>query len=41
MSSPQAPCWEDVVNSEIESIMHKHTWELVDLPLESKPLGCK
>ncbi|KAA0058473.1 retrotransposon protein, putative, Ty1-copia subclass [Cucumis melo var. makuwa] len=41
MSSPEAPYWKEVVNSEIESIMHNHTWELVDLPLGSKPLGCK
>ena len=41
MSSPEAPYWKEVVNNEIESIMHNHTWELVDLPLRSKPLGCK
>ncbi|KAL0549588.1 hypothetical protein IC582_014074 [Cucumis melo] len=41
MSSPEAPYWKEDVNSEIESIMHNHTWELVDLPLESTPLGCK
>ncbi|KAL0534104.1 hypothetical protein IC582_028385 [Cucumis melo] len=41
MSSPEAPYWKEAVNSEIESIMHNHTWELVDLPLESTPLGCK
>ena len=41
MSSPEAPYWKEAVNSEIQSIMHNHTWELVDLPLGSKPLGCK
>ena len=41
MSTPEAPIWKEVVNSEIESIMQNHTWELVDLPLGSKPLGCK
>ena len=41
MSSPEAPMWKEDVNSEIESIMQNHTWELVDLPLGSKPLGCK
>ncbi|KAA0062658.1 putative mitochondrial protein [Cucumis melo var. makuwa] len=41
MFSPEAPYWKEAVNSEIESIMHNHTWELVDLPLGSKPLSCK
>ena len=41
MSTPEAPMWKEAVNSEIESIMQNHTWELVDLPLRSKPLGCK
>ena len=41
MSTPEAPMWKEAVNSEIESIMKNHTWELVDLPLGSKPLECK
>ena len=41
MSTPEAPMWKEIANSEIESIMRNHTWELVDLPLGSKPLGCK
>ena len=41
MSTPEAPFWKEVVNSEIESIMHNHTWKLVDLPPGNKPLGCK
>ncbi|KAL0364114.1 UNVERIFIED_CONTAM: Retrovirus-related Pol polyprotein from transposon TNT 1-94 [Sesamum angustifolium] len=41
VSSPEAPFWKEVINSEIESIMQIHTWELVDLPSGSKPLGCK
>ena len=41
MSTPEAPMWKEAVNSEIESIMQNHTWELVDLPPGSKPLGCK
>ena len=41
MSAPEAPMWKEAVNSEIESIMQNHTWELVDLPSKSKPLGCK
>ena len=41
MSTPEAPLWKKVVNSEIESILQNHTWELVDLPLGCKPLGYK
>ncbi|KAK3035364.1 hypothetical protein RJ639_033648 [Escallonia herrerae] len=41
MSSPEAPHWKEAVNSEIESIMQNHTWELVDLPPGNKLLGCK
>ncbi|KAK4380871.1 Retrovirus-related Pol polyprotein from transposon TNT 1-94 [Sesamum angolense] len=41
LSSPEAPFWKEAINSEIESIMQNHTWELVDLPSGSKPLGCK
>ena len=41
MSTPEAPFWKEAINSEIESIMHNHTWKLVDLPPGNKPLGCK
>jgi hypothetical protein len=41
MSTPEAPLWKEVVNSEIESILQNHTWELVDLPPGCKPLGYK
>ena len=41
MSSPDAPYRKEAVNSEIESILQNHTWELVDLPKGSKPLGYK
>ena len=41
MSTPEALMWKEAINSEIDSIMQNHTWELVDLPLGSKPLGCK
>lgn len=41
VSCPEASYWKEAVNSEIESIMQNHTWELVDLPPGSKPLGCK
>ena len=41
MTGPEAPLWKEDVNNEIESIMQNHTWELVDLPPGSKPLGYK
>ena len=41
VSSPDASHWKEAINSEIESIMQNHTWELVDLPPGSKPLGYK
>ena len=41
MSNPEAQMWKEAINSEIESILSNHTWELVNLPPGSKPIGCK
>ena len=41
MSSPGAPLQKEAVNSEVESILQNHTWELVDLTPGCKPLGYK
>ena len=41
MSSPEVPYWKEAINDEVESILQNHTWELVDLPPGSKPLGYK
>lgn len=41
MSSSDSTFWKEAVNSEIESILNNHTWKLVDLPPENKPLGSK
>ena len=41
MTSPEALSWKEVINSEVESILQNHTWELVDIPPGSKPIGCK
>ena len=41
MLSPEAPYWKEAINDEVESILQNHTWELVDLPPGSKPLGYK
>ena len=37
MTSPEAPFW----NSEVESILQNHTWELIDIPPGNKPIGYK
>ena len=41
VSCPEGPLWKEAIKSEIDSIMQNHTWELVDLPPGSKPLGYK
>ena len=41
MISPDTPLWKEVINSKIKSIMHNHTWEIVDLPLGTKTISCK
>ena len=41
VSSPEDPLWKEAINSEVESILHDHTWEMVDLPQSCKPLGYK
>ncbi|XP_073272593.1 uncharacterized protein [Primulina huaijiensis] len=32
LASPEAPYWKEAINSEMDSIIQNHTWELVDLP---------
>ena len=41
MTSSDAPLCKKDINSEIESIMHNHDWEIVNLPLNAKTIGCK
>ena len=41
VSSPESPLWKEAINSEIDSILQNHTWELVDLPPGNKPLSSK
>jgi len=41
VTSIDAIFWEEAINSELDSIMSNHTWELVDLPKGSKPIRCK
>ncbi|XP_020271034.1 uncharacterized protein LOC109846220 [Asparagus officinalis] len=39
--SRDAPFWKDAINSEMNSIISNHTWEVVYLPHGAKPIGCK
>ena len=41
VNSTEGLMWKEAINSEIESILHNHTWELVDLPPSCKPLSSK
>ena len=41
MNSTESLMWKEAIKSEIDSILHNHTWELVDLPLGCKPLNFK
>ena len=41
MASRDACFWKDAIQDEMDSILSNHTWELVDLPPASKPIGCK
>jgi len=41
MSTPDAPYWKEAVNTEIDSILQHHTYEIADLPQGSKPLESK
>ena len=41
VTSAEGTLWKEAINSEVESILQNHTWELADLPPECKPLGYK
>ena len=41
VNSTESLMWKEAIKSEIESILHNHTWELVNLPLGCKPLSSK
>ncbi|KAL6316591.1 hypothetical protein AAG906_018846 [Vitis piasezkii] len=41
MASRDVAFWKEAINDEMDSIMSNQTWELVDLPPRSKPIGCK
>ncbi|KAF5815624.1 putative RNA-directed DNA polymerase [Helianthus annuus] len=33
--------WVDAMNLEMEALLRNNTWEIVDLPKDRKPIGCK
>ena len=41
MQSRDSAFWKEAINDEMDSILSNNTWELVDLPPGSKPIGCK
>ena len=41
MSSRDYAFWKEAINDEMDSIISNHTWEIVELPPGSKPIGCK
>ena len=41
VNSTESLMWKEVIKSEIDFILHNHTWELVDLPSGCKPLSSK
>ncbi|RVW29768.1 Retrovirus-related Pol polyprotein from transposon TNT 1-94 [Vitis vinifera] len=41
MASRDVAFWKEAINDEMDSILSNQTWELVDLPPGSKPIGCK
>jgi hypothetical protein len=40
-ASPDAERWKEAVHNELESILTNGTWEICDLPVRCKPVGCK
>jgi hypothetical protein len=41
ISSSDSLFWEEAIKVEIDSLLQNQTWEIVDLPLHAKPIGCK
>ncbi|KAK3022258.1 hypothetical protein RJ639_047808 [Escallonia herrerae] len=39
--SQDSSFWKEAINEEIDSMMKNGTWNMVDLPPGSKPIGCK
>ena len=41
LSSDHAKEWKAATDSEFDSLTESETWELVELPPDRKPIGCK
>ena len=41
VNSTESLMWKEAIKHEIDSILHNHTWELLDLPSDCKPLSSK
>ncbi|KAL0404059.1 UNVERIFIED_CONTAM: Retrovirus-related Pol polyprotein from transposon TNT 1-94 [Sesamum radiatum] len=41
ITSIDSSFWKEAIRNELDSIMLNHTWDLVDLPIGSKPIKCK
>ena len=41
MKSQDAAFWKEAINDEMDLMIENNTWKLVNLPLGSKPNGCK
>ena len=41
MVSRDSAFWKDAIQDKMDSIVSNHTWEIVDMPLGSKLIGCK
>ncbi|KAK4383708.1 Retrovirus-related Pol polyprotein from transposon TNT 1-94 [Sesamum angolense] len=41
ITSIDSSFWKEAIKNELDSIMTNHTWDLVDLPVGSKPIKCK
>ncbi|KAK4406525.1 putative mitochondrial protein [Sesamum angolense] len=41
MTSRDVAFWKEAVNDEMDSLLASNTWVLIELPLDSKAIGCK
>ena len=41
LTSRDSAFWKECINDEMDLILSNNTWVLVDLPVGSKPIGCK
>ena len=41
LNSVESSMWKEAIKSELDSLVMNQAWDLVDLPMESKPIRCK